>query len=69
LFARIIFGDECSMQNTYCVVKEQKGKATGQIPAKNTWLILNYTSKCDFRHPPRCWWDLRSSGILRSVEW
>jgi hypothetical protein len=23
----------------------------------------------DFRLPPRCRWDLRSSGILRSVEW
>jgi len=23
----------------------------------------------DFRLPPQCEWDLRSSGILRSVEW
>jgi len=23
----------------------------------------------DFRLPPRCKWDLRSSGMLRSVEW
>jgi hypothetical protein len=28
---------------------------------------INRRMKLDFRLPPPCWWDLRSSGILRSV--
>jgi hypothetical protein len=34
-----------------------------------TWFTVWQPMVCDFRLPPRCLWDLRSSGILRSVEW
>jgi hypothetical protein len=38
-----------------------------RLPLFCCWQRNNTTR--DFRLPPPCWWDLCSSGMLRSVEW